>query len=123
MYLSQLGQISLTVSELARSVPFYRDVLGLYLLFEAPPKMAFFDLDGVRLMMTEPEDGRPIANSVLYFKTDDIEAGYDELVDQGVSMLGEPHLVAKMQDHDLWMTFFHDPDQNVLALMAEQPKS
>ena len=121
MWLSMLGQISLTVSDVKRSVPFYRDVLGLYLLFEAPPKMAFFDLDGVRLMVTEPEEGQEIKNSVLYFKTDDIELGYNELVDQGVSMLGEPHLVAKMQDHDLWMTFFNDPDGNTLALMAEKP--
>ena len=30
-----------------------------------------------------------------------------------------PHVVAKMPDHELWMTFFTDLDGNTLALMSE----
>ncbi len=31
----------------------------------------------------------------------------------------EPHLIAKMPDHELWMAFFHDTEGNMLALMCE----
>lgn len=40
---SRIGQIAMTVGDLPRAVAFYRDVLGLRFLFEAPPAMAFFD--------------------------------------------------------------------------------
>src|SRR5829696_6835298 len=56
LQLSCIGQISVTVHELGRAVAFYRDVLGMRLLFEVPPKMAFFDCGGLRLMLAVPEE-------------------------------------------------------------------
>ena len=117
--LTRIGQIAVPVKEIPRAVAFYRDVLGMRFLFEFP-NLAFFDCDGVRLMLDVPEseEFRHLA-SVIYYKVDDIRATHDALVARGVTFLGEPHLIAKMPDHELWMAFFRDPDENVLALMSE----
>lgn len=118
--LSSIGQIALTVRDVERSVAFYRDSLGLRFLFQAPPALAFFDCDGLRLMLAQPErPDQPVANSVLYFRVADIRRAHEELKARGVAFVDEPHLVARMPDHELWMCFFHDPDENLLGLMAE----
>jgi methylmalonyl-CoA/ethylmalonyl-CoA epimerase len=119
--LSSLGQIALTVRDLDRDVAFYRDALGLPHLFTAPPRLAFFDSGGIRLMLGLAEGdspGRP--GAILYFRVNGIERVRDVLVTRGVSFTDAPHLVAKMPDHELWMAFFRDPDDNVLALMEEK---
>lgn len=117
--LSQLGQIAMNVADLERSVAFYRDTLQIPFLFQFPG-LAFFDCGGVRLMITRPEGTeKPSGNSVLYFKVQDIQAEAQALVSRGVKLDGEPHLVAKLPDHELWMVFFRDPDGNLLALMSE----
>jgi methylmalonyl-CoA/ethylmalonyl-CoA epimerase len=119
--LSELGQISVTVSDLDRAVAFYRDVLGLKLLFTAPPGLAFFACGNVRLMLSRPEgpDGERFG-AALYFKVPDIELARTVLVGRGVAFEAEPHLVARMPDHELWMGFFRDPDRNLLAVMCEK---
>ena len=117
---SRIGQIATVVHDLGSAIAFYRDTLGLPLLFEAPPKMAFFDCGGVRLMLSQPEEPRfDHPGSVLYFKVDDIHATHRTLADRGVRFEREPHLVAKMATYDLWMGFFTDLDDNILALMSE----
>ena len=121
--LGRIGQIAVTVSDLARSVDFYRDQLGLRLLFQAPPGLAFFDCGGIRLMLTLPEGGSAIANSVIYYKVDDIREAFDALSARGVPFEGEPHLIARMPDHELWMTFLRDPDRNLIGLMSEVPSA
>ena len=118
--LCQIGQIALTVNDVERSVRFYNDALGVRLLFRAGPNLAFFDCAGVRLMLSAPErDLKPGGGSVIYFKVNDIRAAFGALRARGVAFTDEPHLIAKMPDHELWMTFFKDPDGNVLALMSE----
>lgn len=117
--LSVIGQIAVPVMDLERAVTFYRDTLGMKFLFQVP-NLAFFDCAGVRLMLDIPEDGSgERGSSVIYFKVDDIQRAYASLVSQGVTCEGTPHLIAKMPDHDLWMAFFRDPDENLLALMSE----
>src|SRR5262245_51694521 len=121
--LGSIGQIAINVHDLARAVAFYRDTLGLRFLFEAP-RLAFFDCGGVRLMLgppEKPEFDHPA--SVLYYKTQDIEAAYQSLRDKGVAFEGEPHLIARMPSHDLWMAFFRDSERNLLALMSERPRA
>jgi len=118
--LSTIGQIALSVHDLPKAVAFYRDVLGMRSLFEAPPALAFFDCGGVRLMLSRPEQkefDRP--GSVIYYKVDDIQSAFGTLRDRGVQFTDEPHLIARMPDHELWMAFFKDLDGNVLALMSE----
>ena len=117
--LSRLGQIAMPVRDVARATRFYRDALGMPLLFEAGG-MAFFDNGGVRLMLAQPEKGdAPNAGSVLYYKVEDIQQAFESLGARGVEFIDKPHLIAKMPDHDLWMVFLRDGEGNTLALMSE----
>jgi methylmalonyl-CoA/ethylmalonyl-CoA epimerase len=119
--LSAIGQIAVNAQDIPRAVRFYRDALGMRLLFEAPPKMAFFDAGGVRLMLSLPESAAyDHPGSILYFRVDDIEQAHATLAERGVAFEDAPHLVARMPDHELWMTFFKDTEGNTLALMAER---
>jgi methylmalonyl-CoA/ethylmalonyl-CoA epimerase len=119
--LSTIGQIAMVVKDVPRAVAFYRDVLGMRFLFQAPPSLAFFDCGGVRLMLDVPEDKEfDHPGSVLYFKVDDIDAIYADLTGKGVDFRAAPHLIAKLPDHELWMAFFHDGEGNTLALMHEK---
>ena len=118
-----LGQVTLTVANVERSLAFYRDAVGLRFLFSAGPSLAFLDLGGVRLMLSVPEgEFTPGGSTVLYLKVPDITATFDEMRARGVPFVDEPHLIAPMPDHDLWMTFFRDPDGHTLALMCERPR-
>ena len=118
--LSQIGQIAVNVHDVERATAFYRDVLGMRFLFEFPPKLAFFDCGGIRLMISLPE-GQAFDHpgSILYYKVDDIQAAWREIKGRGAEFLGEPHLVAKMPDHELWMAFLKDTEGTTLALMSE----
>jgi len=119
--LAAIGQIAVNAHDIPRAVRFYRDTLGMRLLFEAPPKMAFFDASGVRLMLSLPErEEYDHPGSVLYFRVDDIDASHATLSERGVNFQDKPHLVARMPDHELWMTFFKDSEGNTLALMCEK---
>jgi methylmalonyl-CoA/ethylmalonyl-CoA epimerase len=119
--LGAIGQIAITVADLDRAVAFYRDNLGMKLLFQFPG-IGFFDCDGVRLMLSLPEESGERYSSIVYFKVPDIHEAHTALVGRGVAFEGEPHLLARMPDHDLWMAFFRDPDRNLLALMSEVPR-
>jgi predicted enzyme related to lactoylglutathione lyase len=119
--LTQIGQIAINVHDLKRAVAFYRDTLGIRFLFQAPGGLAFFDVGGVRLMLgaaENPDFNHPA--STLYYKVEDIEAAYRTLTERGVAFIDEPHLIAKLPSHELWMTFFRDSEDNVLALMEER---
>lgn len=117
--LSRIGQIAINVRDIERAVAFYRDTLGMRLLFRIP-NAAFFDCGGVRLMLgtaEKPEFDHPA--SILYYKVDDIQAAWRALSSQEVRFEAGPHLIARMPDHELWMAFFRDSEDNVLALMSE----
>lgn len=116
--LSTIGQIGTTAANLEQAVSFYRDMLGLKLLFQVT-NMAFFDCGGVRLMISGAEKPGEQYSSVLYFKVPDIHRAFATLTERGVTFDREPHLVARMSDHELWMAFFRDPERNLLALMSE----
>jgi len=119
-----IGQASINVHDVERAVAFYRDTLGMRFLFQAGPKMAFFDCGGVRLMLAVPEKPEfDHPSSIFYFKVGDIQAVAATLQSRGVQFDGPPHLLAKMPDHDLWMAFFRDSEGNLQALMSEVPRS
>ncbi len=115
-----IGQIGLTVKDLAKAKEFYGEVLGLPFLFDAGT-MAFYQCGGVRLMLGTAEAGQegPVGGTILYFKVMGIEAVCTELQGMGVGFVQEAHRVAKMPDHELWMAFVKDPDGNVVGLMEE----
>ena len=119
--LGAIGQIATAVRDLERAVAFYRDRLGLRFLFQVPPGLAFFDCGGVRLMIEVPPDKEfDHPGSILYFRVDDIHRAYADLRERGVEFRDEPHLIAKLPDHELWMAFFRDGEGNTLALMHEK---
>jgi methylmalonyl-CoA/ethylmalonyl-CoA epimerase len=114
-----IGQIAIPVSDIDRAIVFYRDTLGMSFLFQAPPGLGFFDCGGIRLMLDAPAKENAGNGSVIYYKVNNLPAAFAVLSNRGVSFETEPHLIARMPDHELWMAFFRDPDQNLLALMSE----
>ncbi|ACB74614.1 VOC family protein [Opitutus terrae] len=117
---SEIGQIALTVRDVAQATRFYRDVLGLPFLFEAGPQLAFLAAGSVRLMLTTPQGhGEPGHNSILYFKVADLPAVHAAVVARGARSEREPQLTARMPDHELWISFVRDPDDNLIGLMSE----
>ena len=121
--LNQIGQIFVNVKDLDRAIAFYRDILGMTFLFEAPPNMAFFDCGGIRIMLGIPD--RPDLDhpaSIIYYRVDDIERIYETFNARGVEFIAKPHLVAPMPDYDLWLADFKDSEGNLLALMSEVPR-
>jgi methylmalonyl-CoA/ethylmalonyl-CoA epimerase len=120
MPLARLGQIALPVTDADRAEAFYGQALGLPKLFRFG-QLVFFDCAGVRLMLEGGE--RPVqpgSGVCHYFRSEAIEASVAELKAAGVSFVDEPHVVARLPDHELWMCFFKDPDGHLLALMEER---
>jgi predicted enzyme related to lactoylglutathione lyase len=121
---SHIGQVAIVCKDVARGSAFYRDVLGLRHLFDAPPSLSFFDCGGVRLMLTtveRPEDDHP--GSMLYFFVSDIEGVQRDLTAKGVQFLEQPHLIAKLSDRDVWLTAFNDSEGNPMGIMEERQRS
>ena len=117
--LDSISQISVNAHDISRATAFYRDVLGLRHLFDAGPRMSFFDCGGVRLMLTlpeKPEYDHP--SSIVYFTVKNIQQAHAELSANGVQFEREPHLVAPMPTHDLWMAFLRDSEGNLMALTS-----
>ncbi|MFZ3354803.1 MAG: VOC family protein [Xanthobacteraceae bacterium] len=119
--ISQIGQIALPVSDVDRSESFYGGVLGLRKLYRFG-NLTFFDCAGVRLLLEKANDMDGAKRGCIYFRCTDIALAVAELKQRGLSFDSTPHLIAKMDDHDLWMVFFSDPDGHTLALMQEAPK-
>ncbi len=119
----KIGQIYMRAVDLRRATAFYKDTLSIPFLFEVP-RMAFFDLSGIRLMLGEPEVKEvDHPGSVLYFHVPDLRAAHAELSKRGVTFESAPHLIADLGSRELWMAFFRDSEANMLALMSEIPKA
>ena len=120
--ITKLDQIAIGVKDLARATAFYKDVLQLPHMFSVANQLAFFDCGGVRLMLSRPEtEELDHPSSILYFKVPDIHQAHTALVERDVRIEDPPHLIAKMGDYDLWMSFFRDSENNLLALSADVP--
>lgn len=117
--LDSIRQIAINVKDLDRAIAFYRDVLGMRLLFEAPG-LGFFDCGGVRLMLARPEKEEfDHPASILYYGVHDLSAARETLVERGVRFESEPHVVHRAADYDLWIGFFRDSEDNLLGIMKE----
>ncbi|MBF8291728.1 MAG: yraH [Steroidobacteraceae bacterium] len=122
MNLSRIEQVAIPVRDLARATAFYRELLGMKLLFEVPPQLAFFDCDGVRLALSIASD--PMyepPGSIVYYRVADIDMAHAELERRGVEFLRGPHLVARLDAIEVWMAFFEDTEGNTLAITSERP--
>jgi methylmalonyl-CoA/ethylmalonyl-CoA epimerase len=118
--LSEIGQIAITVGDVAKATVFYRDVLGLKFLFPVGPNMAFLAAGPVRIMLTTPQGAGEVGkNSILYFKVGDIKAAHAAIIARGAKQETEPRMIAKMPDHELWLSAVRDPEGNIVELMSE----
>jgi predicted enzyme related to lactoylglutathione lyase len=118
---SDIGQIAITVSDVSQALVFYRDVLGLEFLFSPAPSLAFLRAGSVRIMLSTPQGAGAVgANSVLYFKVNEIENVFTAIVERGAQLERPPQLAAQMPDHALWIGFVRDPDGNLVGLMEEK---
>jgi catechol 2,3-dioxygenase-like lactoylglutathione lyase family enzyme len=119
----RLQQVALTCRDLDRARAFYRDTLGLPLLFEVSGMM-FFQLEGLRLMLgRELKPDSPIGGSVVYFDAPDIDTLGPALEARGVKFFGPAQVVQRTETHELKLREFLDPDGNALALMGMVPKA
>jgi methylmalonyl-CoA/ethylmalonyl-CoA epimerase len=119
--LAQIDQIALPVENVDRAIDFYQSKLGMKFLFRAGD-LAFFDCAGVRLMLSPPEgDEGTKRGTTVYFKVQNIDQAFEILTQRGVAFDDAPHLIAEMGTYDIWMAFFHDPDQNTFAISSEIP--
>ncbi len=119
--IQKLSQVSIRVRDLDTAVRFYQETLGFQLLFRVP-KMAFFDCGGVRIMLGVPEAPQfDHPSSIFYFYVEDMDDAYETLRSRGVSFHDAPHKIAEMGQSEIWMAFFHDPDQNLHAITSEKP--
>ncbi len=118
--LRRIHQIAVTVQDISRATAFYRDTLGMTLLFQAPPGLAFFDCGGVRLMLSLPEGAdTPHGNSIIYYGVEDIQQAHATLAGRGARFMEAPHLLVQLADRDVWLAAFRDSEENLLALMSE----
>jgi len=114
-----VGQIAINCHDVKRATEFYRDKLGLRMLYEFPG-LAFFDCGGVRLMLTKPETAElDHPSSIIYYRVADIHQASRAIADKGVQIENEPRMIARMPDHDLWLSNVRDTEGNIIAFMAE----
>lgn len=117
--ISHIGQIAIVVRDVDRAVDFYQNKLQLPFLFRAG-NLAFFQCGRTRLMLSTPEKPEfDHPSSILYFSVANIQDSFAKVKSRGITFIDEPHLIAKLPDHELWMAFFHDSEGNTLALMSE----
>jgi methylmalonyl-CoA/ethylmalonyl-CoA epimerase len=119
MKIGKISQIAISVSNLETSISFYGETLGLPLLFQAPPRMAFFDCHGIRLLIGEAEEVIP-GGPILYFSVDDIEAAWKDLGVKGAELVRAPQMTHKTDTSELWLAVFKDPDGHILELFEER---
>jgi len=118
---ASVTQLLIPIADFERGVAFYRDVLGLRLLFAAPPQMAFFQCGAVRLLVGVTPPGQEAQRgSQIYFTVQDIEAVHSSLSNQGVKFKAPPHVVNRSPKSEFWLAEFVDPDGNQVALMSER---
>lgn len=122
MAVGPLGQIHVSVTDVDRSVAFYRDLLGVPLLFRVPDQpMAFLRSGDVRLYLGAPEPPEAATRCMLYFWVDNLDAEHARLVAAGVPSVGAPHVVHRDGDAALWMAGVTDPDGHTVLLMQQRP--
>lgn len=119
--LQDVAQVAFTVPDLEQAKAFYRDVLELRFLFDAGT-MSFFQCGSVRIMVGQGERSPDASGAIVYFRVADLTKTAEAFVSRGVRFAQEPHLVARMKSHDLWMAFIEDPAGNTIGLMSEDSR-
>lgn len=114
--LGPLGQIARSVRDIISAEAWYRDVLGLPHLYTFG-HLAFFDCGGVRLML---QQGDGAADSVLYFRVDDIHAAKADLEARGAHFPHAPHRIHTHADGtEEWMAFLEENEKRLIGVMTQ----
>ena len=120
--LSRIKQVALPVREITAATRFYRDTLGMRHLFDAPPALSFFDCGGVQLMLAGPDaqgkDGEQ-QHAVLFYDVSNIKSVHGKIKSAGAKSLEEPHVIARMNGREIWISSFSDGQGNVVSLMSD----
>lgn len=123
--LNRIKQIAIPVYAIETARDFYRDVLGMRHLFDAPPALSFFDCGGIRLMLAGP-DGQgkdaPHQHPVLFYDVSDIKSVFAQIKSAGAEAIEEPHIVARVNGQEVWLAAVSDGQGNVVSLMNEVPE-
>lgn len=117
-----LVQIAQHADDLERATAFYTDLLGTGpTATYDPPGLVFFDLGGVRLMLSIGS-----APATIYLRVDDIDATVARLRDHVES---EPHVIFGHDDDTLgpagtdeWQAFVRDTEGNLVGLVEHRPR-
>jgi catechol 2,3-dioxygenase-like lactoylglutathione lyase family enzyme len=117
--IAHFEQVALTTAEPDAARIFYRDRLGLVLLFEANG-MLFFDVGGTRLMIAYDRSRQRAVRpqGILYFRVDDFAAALSRLHGAGARLAGGVETVQSTEAGWLRLQQFEDPDGNMLAIMG-----
>jgi lactoylglutathione lyase len=142
------NHVGIGVSNLPRSLAFYRDVLGFHVAYErgevtadympslvgipgARLKIAGLDIPGLHLDLIEyiepkgataagpPND---VGNVHIGFTVDDMWAAYHAMVADGVRFMSEPVSPTVGPNKGGWAVYFVDPD-GVTLEMIQKPKA
>ena len=116
----RIAQVALPVHDIGRATAFYRDVVGLPLMFEAP-NLAFFDCAGTRLMLGIGEGERDQGASIIYYEVGDVRTEHEGMLSRGAAEERAPHHIATVGGRDVWMAFYTDSEGNTFALTSEHP--
>ena len=115
---SRVAQIAIAIQDLERAKSFYRDVLGLKHLFDAPPGLSFFQCGETRLMLSRPEGPETAGNSILYYGVEDVDGAYRAMQAHGVAFDEAPRCIAQVEGRDIWLAICRDSEDNLLGLIS-----
>ena len=120
--LTSIKQIAVPVDDVDGAKAFYKDVLGMQHLFDAPPALSFFDCGGVRLMLSGPAAQGKDADkqhAALYYDVSDIKTTYAAIKAAGAPSHAEPHVIARMNGREVWIAELGDGFGNYVSLISE----
>src|SRR5690348_9432122 len=115
---SRVAQVAIAIQDLERAKSFYRDVLGLNHLFDAPPGLSFFQCGETRLMLSRPEGAETAGSSILYYGVEDVDAAHEAMKAQGVTFDEAPRCIAQVEGRDIWLAVCRDSEGNLLGLIS-----
>ncbi len=116
--ISRIGVIMLGVSDLERSIAFYRDRVGLTLTGKHEG-FAFFDGGEISLALSESLaeslEGPPGPVEVV-FSVERVSDAHAALVERGIEFDIEPRAISG----PMWAANFRDPDGHHLSVFGQQ---
>ncbi len=118
-YPTHLAQVAVAVRDVERAKGWYRDVLGLTHLFDAPPGLSFFQCGRTRLMLSQPEGPETAGNSILYYAVADAAEAQRALRALDVTFEEDARCIARVGDKDVWLAICRDSEGNLVGLMSE----